>query len=78
MERNGGERAAVIAVPLVALVLVAAAVVLPSTVSGGGRAGNHGREYGYRHHEHFVRHIPGEPQKARLPPATTQAINTKV
>ncbi|KAE8817965.1 hypothetical protein D1007_04321 [Hordeum vulgare] len=62
MERNGGGRGFAIVVPLIALVVIAAtAVVLPSTVSRGGRAGSHRREYGYRYHEHFVQHIPGEP-----------------
>jgi hypothetical protein len=65
MEMKCG-RAAAIAVPFVAFVLVAAVVS-----GGGGRTGSHS--------EHFLRHVPGEPQKAALlPPASTQAIRKKV
>ena len=72
MEMKCG-RAAAIAVSFVAFVLVAAVVS-----GGGGRIGSHRQEYGYRHREHFLRHVPGEPQKAALLPASTQAISKKV
>jgi hypothetical protein len=64
MEMKCG-RAAAIAVPFVAFVLVAAVVS-----GGGGRTGSHS--------QHFLRHVPGEPQRAALLPASTQAIRKKV
>ena len=66
---NGG-RVAAIAVPLIATALLAAAFVLPPPAflggGGGAEAASIVRE---RRREHFLRHVPHEPQKA---PASAQ------
>jgi xylogalacturonan beta-1,3-xylosyltransferase len=72
MEMKCG-RAAAIVLPFVAFVLVAAVVS-----GGGGRTASHSQEYGYSHGEHFLRHVPDEPQKAALLPASTQVVSKKV
>jgi xylogalacturonan beta-1,3-xylosyltransferase len=61
---ENGRRVAAIALPLIACALVAAAFVLPPPAFLGGAA-----ESASVVREHFLRHVPHEPQKA---PASAQ------
>lgn len=62
---ENGRRVAAIALPLIACALVAAAFVLPPPAFLGGAAAESASVV----REHFLRHVPHEPQKA---PASAQ------